>query len=292
MKTRPAPSYLIGCDPELFLVNAAGNFVSAHDIIPGSKQFPTTVLKGAIQPDGTAAEFNIDPASTVKEFCENITSVLTSLQYTVNTRANGLHLKVIPTAFFEKGYFKTLPQEALEFGCMPDWNAYTELPNEFKGTKQPFRTGAGHVHIGWTKDENIDDKAHFFDCIQAVRQLDCVLYFGSLLWDKDVKRRELYGKIGAFRPKPYGVEYRSVSNAWVADPDLQVWIFNATVAAMKLLDTQDVRLWEEKLICEHVEDAKAGVETSRADLLDLQEDLVALYGMPRLPEAYISDLPF
>lgn len=284
--------YTIGCDPELFLIDKSGAFRSAHDIVSGSKLSPFEVLKGALQPDGTAAEFNITPATSAKEFCENIHSVLSSLQFAVNSKNPELKLKVVPTAWFEPSYFKSLPPEALAFGCTPDWNAYTAETNVFNGTNKPFRTGAGHVHVGWTSNELVEDKAHFFDCCEATKQLDASIYFMSLLWDLDVQRRSLYGKIGAFRPKSYGVEYRSVSNAWVADPDLQVWVFNATLHAIKLLDQEGTKLWEEKLINEHIEDAKAGVETSRADLIDLHEDLTALWGFPALPESYTDDLPF
>jgi len=45
-------------------------------------------------------------------------------------------------------------------------------------------------------------------------------------------RRELYGKAGAMRPKPYGWEYRSLSNFWVFIPEFTSWIWNATQASL------------------------------------------------------------
>lgn len=286
MASRKAVNYLIGCDPELFLVDKTGAHRSAHDLIPGTKASPHLVSRGAIQPDGTAAEFNIDPAATAVEFTENIRSVLLSLQNHINEKDPELRLKVVPTAFFSESYFKDLPPAALEFGCTPDYNAYTSKANEFNGTKETFRTGAGHVHVGWTSGEDPQDTAHFFDCMQATRQLDVVLYFSSLLWDTDSKRRELYGKIGAFRPKSYGSEYRSISNAWVADPDLHTWIFNATTRAMVLLDKDGVQLWEDLNFREYVKAARAGKEIPRGDLLDINEDLVQMFDIPPLPSAY------
>ena len=32
---------------------------------------------------------------------------------------------------------------------------------------------------------------------------------------------------GAFRPKPFGVEYRALSNAWVKYPMLHTWVFDS-----------------------------------------------------------------
>ncbi len=39
------------------------------------------------------------------------------------------------------------------------------------------------------------------------------------MYDKDTERRGMYGKAGAFRPKPYGVEYRTLSNAWLSNDE-------------------------------------------------------------------------
>jgi hypothetical protein len=64
-----------------------------------------------------------------------------------------------------------------------------------------------------------------------VRQLDCILYPASLLWDDDDKRRTLYGKIGAFRPKEYGVEYRPLSNAYLSSKKTQKYVFDVAMKA-------------------------------------------------------------
>jgi hypothetical protein len=51
-----------------------------------------------------------------------------------------------------------------------------------------------------------------------VKVLDKSLYLQAWSWkagpDEDL-RREVYGAKGAFRPKPFGVEYRSLSNSWL-----------------------------------------------------------------------------
>ncbi len=54
---------LIGADPEVFLKVGKKN-ISSHGLINGDKKNPLKVDKGAVQIDGTALEFNIDPAST------------------------------------------------------------------------------------------------------------------------------------------------------------------------------------------------------------------------------------
>lgn len=281
-------TYTIGCDPELFVVDATGKIRSAHDLVPGSKLQPFRVSKGALQPDGTSAEFNIDPALTPEEFSENIKLVLRDLQKTIREKDNTLDLKIAPVAWFNKDYFATLPAEALAFGCTPDFNAWENgKVTQFNGTDEPFRTGAGHVHVGWTEFEDPADGAHQYDCIQATKQLDAVLYPMSIAWDADKKRRELYGKMGAYRAKPYGFEYRPLSNAWVADPDLHKWVFEATKRAMELLDhaTQPVRLWVDKDLSPKLSLLREGKNMFQAETKQYHDILVDL-GFPPLPAFY------
>ena len=45
-------------------------------------------------------------------------------------------------------------------------------------------------------------------------------------------RKQLYGKAGAYRPKPYGFEYRTLSNFWVFDKKLIEWVWRNTERAL------------------------------------------------------------
>lgn len=71
-------NYTLGADPEIF-VGRQGQFFSAHDLIPGNKRRPHPVDKGAVQVDGMALEFNIDPASSYEEFQGNLDHVMAQL---------------------------------------------------------------------------------------------------------------------------------------------------------------------------------------------------------------------
>ena len=71
--------------------------------------------------------------------------------------------------------------------------------------------------------------------MMMVKQLDRSLALASILWDDDTQRRTMYGQLGCFRPKPYGVEYRVLSNAWVKDERLAAWVFNAAKKAVEAL---------------------------------------------------------
>lgn len=219
---------LIGADPEVFM-RKDGKFISAHGAVKGDKKNPFKVDKGAVQVDGMALEFNIDPASSADEFVDNITSVMATLQSLVP----GFELVADPVARFGLEYIKAQPEEAQELGCEPDFNAWNGgEPNPKPDGEKDFRTGAGHVHIGWTKDMDINDPHHREACIMLTKQLDYYLGLGSLLYDDDSERRTMYGAAGAFRVKPYGVEYRVLSNAWLKSPSLMRWVFETTQKAV------------------------------------------------------------
>lgn len=221
----------IGADPELFIKRKTNkrSFSSAHGIIPGTKQNPHPVNKGAVQVDGMALEFNIDPASTAEEFLDNITTVVSELRGMV---PGSFEFHFVPTARFTPKVMAAQPIEALEMGCESDYNAYTEENNpQPDATGKNYRTAGGHVHIGWTDDIDPNNPEHFEACVQFARHLDYYLGIGSILFDKDGQRRTLYGKPGCFRPKSYGMEYRTLSNAWLATPERIKWVFNTTKKA-------------------------------------------------------------
>src|SRR3546814_16551327 len=78
-----------------------------------------------------------------------------------------------------------------------------------------MRCAGGHLHVGWTEGESLGSIQHVMNCSDLVKQLDGYLGLGSLGKDKDKVRRSLYGKAGACRIKPYGVEYREIGRAHV-----------------------------------------------------------------------------
>lgn len=238
---------LIGADPEVFCQHTGtGMFISAHDLVPGTKAMPVKVPGGAVQVDGVAAEFNVDPTDNAEEFINNINRVFKTMEGMVKAQNGNLILVAEPTAVFDRTYFESLPDEAKELGCDPDFNAWTDgKQNPMPDAARTFRTGGGHIHLGW-QDPNIvfdDSAAHLYDCIEMTKQLDAVLYIPSLAWDRDRQRQMLYGKRGSFRPKPYGVEYRSLSNAWLRSPKLIEWMFGATQVAWERQE-EDMHLYQ------------------------------------------------
>jgi len=223
--------FLIGADPEFF-VKKDGKHVSAYNLIPGTKAEPYKVKGGAVQVDGMALEFNIDPASSFAEFDNNITTVLGELRKMVGPE---YEFDFSPVAHFGKEYIDAQPEKARELGCDPDYSAYTGVANPSPDGGLGIRTASGHIHIGWTNDQDIADPNHIEACRMLTKQLDHSIGLASGIWDEDPTRREMYGQFGAYRPKPYGVEYRVMSNKWVNDPALRRIVYHMTIASAKEL---------------------------------------------------------
>jgi hypothetical protein len=231
--------FTFGCDPELFVKNEAGVYVSAAGLIPGTKEAPFKVNKGAVQVDGMAAEFNIDPVTTFAEFNSSIEAVMAELQRML---PEGYTLDAIPAVTFDKSMFDEAPDEAKLLGCSPDHDAWTGKVNPPPNDPDnPYlRTCSGHLHIGWGEGYDLTDVQHILNCRDLAKQFDWYLGGWSLTKDKDNTRRKLYGKAGAIRFKPYGVEYRVLSNFWIVSKSLRLAVWNRMQMAINAMSTNFV----------------------------------------------------
>jgi hypothetical protein len=216
----------IGADPEFFLKKDGLN-VSAHGFtnLFGDKKSPQKVPGGAIQVDGTALEFNIDPADCETTFVRNIRQVLGTLRHEVPEE---FQFAFQPTARYTEEVFQDIPFFARVLGCDPDFNAWTGLVNPAPDATNTMRTAAGHIHLGYDQKDDTEFGQ------QLVQQLDSVLYPMSMFWDEDDTRMEMYGKPGAFRYKGYGIEYRTLSNAWLQEESLMRTVYRAAHKAYEL----------------------------------------------------------
>jgi hypothetical protein len=216
--------FTFGADPECFVFDGNGKPV-APTMIPGSKQEPHRVPGGAVQRDGMAAEFNVDKAHDFATWNRNFELVITALK---GFLPKDYELRFIPSVEFDEETFSDAPDEYKILGCDPDWNAWDgDLNPPPNCADRPFlRTASGHIHIGWGNDYSMDDMFHQQNCFDLVKQLDWWLAGWSLKLDPDTTRRLLYGQAGACRIKPYGVEYRTLSNFWVTSRERRLTVWN------------------------------------------------------------------
>lgn len=221
--------FKLGCDPELFLADIDGQLKASCGLIGGTKENPQplTVLGDgyAVQEDNVAIEFNIPAAESRRDFIDSIAKTMKVLQDGVNNSL-GFHLDQRSWAEFPKDQLES--PAAKIFGCDPDYNAWTGEQNpKPKADDETLRTCGGHIHVGYDSSQ-VEKK-------RLIKFMDMLLGVPAVIMDAEgARRRELYGMPGAYRDKPYGVEYRSLSNFWVAkkDPALTGWVWNQTARAM------------------------------------------------------------
>ena len=220
-------SFTLGTDTELFAVDSAGKHRALCGLVGGSKDVPApmkNMMAGfAFQEDNVAIEFNIPPATFKKEWVYYVTSARNWIEEELK---NSLALSLSPNCAVSFDSSELTHPNALVFGCEPDYDAWKMVENKKPTCDNPtLRTAGGHIHVG-TSD---------VDMVIGVRNMDLFLGVPSVLLDDkpdSIERRRLYGNGGAMRPKPYGWEYRVLSNFWVFDQSLIEWVWDATEKAI------------------------------------------------------------
>jgi hypothetical protein len=230
----------IGTDPEFALRKANGDWVSAIPLIPGTKDKPLQLANGSwLQHDNVALEFAVTPSQYLEEFKRKIKD---TLELATMYLPNDVDIVAVPSADFPENELDH--PEAREFGCDPDYNAWTGGVNKFDedAPNRPLRSFGGHIHIGAT------DKYHWLkypaEARMFVRWLDVMLGLPSMIIDNSPaarNRRELYGKAGAYRLPAHGVEYRTLSNFWLKDMDRIELFFRLTSEAVEYYHKYDTK---------------------------------------------------
>ena len=214
----------IGGDPEFFLQDHNNCFISPHKFVPGTKHDPTpssAMPEGFYHVDGLAVELNIPPASYSLDFLMSFKILIKEMSKLA--QAHGATIVGDDILNFEQLNvpFESLPGWVRELGCDPDFDAYDDVPNEVVDPNT-FRCAGGHFHVGWREPEEIDFD-HYELCRQVAMKLDSTVGIYTRSLQLEDERKLLYGKAGAFRPKPYGIEYRTPGNlVWLGDRTLSV----------------------------------------------------------------------
>jgi len=203
-----------GSDPE-FMLTRDGHYRSAIDVVHGDPENRICIQGHQFYFDNVMAECAIKPARSKKKALEHFRECFQL--YADMVRPHQLQVQAS----------QTYPSVELRHpmarivGCEPDFCAY-EMAMK-KGPKYAientcFRSCGGHIHIGHPILVSDGPEPWL-----AVYMLDLILGVTSLWIDKDHTsgaRRGIYGQAGRYRPKDYGIEYRSLGNFWLKSPQL------------------------------------------------------------------------
>jgi hypothetical protein len=219
---------LIGTDPEFFLETNSGEISSSIGVIPGTKKKPFYVDdKVKVHPDNIAIELAVPPASNEDLFVENIKNAIDSAKAFLSSKNDALRIN---TSLVSCRPPQKLLQnkKAMTFGCEPDYDAFLMEINYPPSPNSDLRSCGGHIHVGLEKHLRGEQFIR-----KAVLMMDLYLGVPSIILDTDTERRSLYGKASCFRPKPYGFEYRTLSNFWLAKEEYIRWVYQNTKLAVE-----------------------------------------------------------
>lgn len=241
----------IGHDSE-FGLSHGGNIQSALEVLRSEEN-----EHGRIFPDNMNAEIAINPVTTLKDFHAATESLLGL------ARDQGFDLIMDPIIKYPDRCLDH--PEARISGCNPDLSAYrmdNNIPPDFE-TMDGTRSCGAHIHTG----DNTTDPYN-----QAM-WMDLMVTLPLLKHEKATERRSMYGGAGCIRVKPYGMEYRTLSNVWLDDPALREFVWEAThkaVEVSKREDFQSIVDWP---------DVPTAIDTHDLELAQRTLDRLYIYGV-------------
>lgn len=275
----------IGADPEIFVV-MDGQILPAWHFL-GSKSKPT---KNGSQPntgvthaywDGFQAEFDTLPHSCLAFFVDNIQAGLKLIHKAALEHDKYAKLTIQNVLPVDQELLDTSDPKYVDFGCMPSKNAYGLEGNKLPGIAVPYRFTGGHIHFGFPGLYNGVDKIKTQPdrIIQGVKGLDamlalpCVSLFAS--FDNPV-RRQYYGLPGEYRTPAHGLEYRTLSNAWLMHPVITHMVYETARMAYNYgcLDINVLDVPQEEIVDVIL---KSDVPRARKILVDNKSAFMALF---------------
>lgn len=277
--------FTIGSDPEGWIISKLTNqSLPIIGILGGEKGEPIEFLPGfGYQEDNCSWEFNIPPSNTKREFIENMQIALAELSNVLEDYS----LVISPSIEFHPDLLKS--KKATEIGCSEDFNAYTmeidKIPNLAITNK---RYAGGHIHIGW-------ENSHWLDAQVLVKYLDLYLGVPAVILDKDTERKSIYGTAGRFRPKDYGLEYRTLSNFWIVDEKTISFVYDQVEKAIsnfnqykEIIDNSS----EEIIECINTNNAEKALELiNKFNVCSIQELEEIDMFVSKYQESLLSKIP-
>lgn len=229
-RLRIQKKFSLGSDPEMFVF-------SGNKLMPAFQFLPPKGKDVKLYWDGFQAEWKYDHYGNQ---CLN-TLVMCTRQNMINLRERALvhdkdaRLSLVNVVRIPRETLEQAEGQHVELGCLPSYNAYglrgEDVPNP---RTLPFRFAGGHMHFGsWTR------KPQYKRIVETLDRVLGVWAVGAARHMDNPVRRRYYGLPGEFRKPMYanlkynpytgrvdevgqqhGVEYRTLSNFWLASPGI------------------------------------------------------------------------
>lgn len=213
--------FTVGSDPEFMLVDG-NNLKSAIEKIKRNAEDRIKIKGHEFYYDNVLGECAVKPASGKEKVIASFKECLEIYAELVSP------LKLTARAYAEYPESELNHPDARRVGCAIDRCAY--LVADVKPPKSiiegtALRSGGGHIHLG---SKTLLNEYGLF-LAPTIVLMDLFLGIPSLYIDHDptsAKRRSIYGQAGRYRIKEYGLEYRTLSNFWLASPKLVGFMYD------------------------------------------------------------------
>ena len=242
----PNSNYYIGtsgCDPEFFAVDEGGDLIPAFQYLPPKLDGDGT--PNLAYADGFAGEVTPYAVSCLQTLARGTQRLLVEANTSLHVKFPRAHLTLRNTFIVPPTLMEIASDEQVALGCMPSQNAYNLPPLLFENARlMLLRSAGGHIHFGLTSPPDGQRGAQI---ATAIRLLDAIVGVAcvSLMERFDSpERRQFYGRAGEFRTPQHGLEYRVLSNAWLAHPYIFQLVFTLARRVASIGISEPFNFWE------------------------------------------------
>lgn len=206
----------VGSDPEFFVVDSKGSLMPAFTFLPNKNAVRLPFY------DGYQAEFNTQTCTCLEYFCSEHKMGMEELLRAARKVDPGAELSVQSVITVTQEELRSVDPRYSAFGCSPSLSAYDEKPLSVDPMMVPFRMAGGHMHFTMPSPRDKQQNIISVKALDAVLGVICVSLFQRY---DDPRRRMYYGKAGEYRNTKYGLEYRTLSNAWLLHPATYMFVW-------------------------------------------------------------------
>lgn len=245
----------VGSDPEIFVVDENNEVLPAYEFLQGKdnpnitgthKDFNITgnncidSTKQKMFWDGFQAEFNTCATGCLSWVVDSVAIGMASVLREAQKKNPKATLSIKTLVEIPPEILASAKPEHVEFGCMPSFNVYGMEGMKANGRDVNFRSTGGHIHLG-LKYKDPDLIKEYVKALDKILGVACVALFAKL---DDPRRRTMYGLAGEYRTPAHGLEYRTLSNAWMCHPLIMNLVFEIARATTAIVDRNAIDLWE------------------------------------------------
>lgn len=180
----------------------------------GGKTRPTIVDGlGQYHNDGWPLEWAFEPAESVEQFLANDLGMRQLIERRFDVRLTGYDYFSIDSSILthRPNRLNYMYMVGRQLGCSADYQGACHRKVDQWVVDSPYREMGLHLHFDLRPDVvgNVDKT------VQFVSQLDAAMRVFHVQPSGDYK--PWYRQAGVYRPKPYGVEYRSLGSSIIND---------------------------------------------------------------------------